>query len=284
MNEEIDLFKPESEEPDVKSKPSFLEHISYRLRLNVPIETDNSKGMLSTSELRILAEKIIFFVDGASLDNDAAGRSYMNALSHRYNAKGEQDRKLKFLDSKLWNDLSKPQYAQIIALVLRFQLIDKGEVDQEDTQPYHINENNGAIYLPFYAEIYNRLPDPELKDDGFELTEEYVDRRKLERNPTTKTISQLLEMDSAEGEEGTTVPEFQRDNTQWSLASRQLMIDSIMHNIPMPALVLGKSRDRPEDPWQVIDGHQRLTTMKFLLTMKMKTLSAPGRFILSPIT
>ena len=41
------------------------------------------------------------------------------------------------------------------------------------------------------------------------------------------------------------------------------MIDSIMHNIPMPALVLGKSEDRPDDPWQIIDGHQRLTTMLF---------------------
>ena len=100
MNEETPMSRP-SEELDVKSKPSYLEYISYRLRLIETIETDNSKGMLSTSELRNLAEKIIFFIDGASLDNDTAARSYMNALSHRYNAKGEQDMKLKFLDSKL---------------------------------------------------------------------------------------------------------------------------------------------------------------------------------------
>ena len=60
------------------------------------------------------------------------------------------------------------------------------------------------------------------------------------------------------GKDGTMIPEFQRDNTQWKLPNRQLMIDSIMHNIPS-SIGFGKCEERMEDPWQIIDSHQRLT-------------------------
>ena len=40
----------------------------------------------------------------------------------------------------------------------------------------------------------------------------------------------------------------------------------------MPALVLGKSEERmtQEDPWQIIDGHQRLTTMLLFVNPEKK--------------
>ena len=260
MNEE-GRFKPESEEPDKKSKPSYIEHISYRLKLAEPIKIGSEKGMITTEELRDLGNKIIAFVDGAKIDKPEMSKTYFDGVRNKFGDK--LDGKLKFIESKVWEDFSKPQIAHAIALILRFQLITKEELQEGDTQPFHIGEANGAIYLPFYEEIYNRLPDPTSTKEEFVLSKESISERELNRTPEKKSISELIEMHQDPGPEGTMVPEFQRDNTQWSLYNRQLMIDSIMHNIPMPALVLGKSEDRPDDPWQIIDGHQRLTTMLF---------------------
>jgi hypothetical protein len=260
MSDERTLFKPDGEEPDPKSKVSYLEHISYRLKLPVPLKCESEKGLLSTLELRELANEIVFFVDGAILDEESAG-SYQIGLKTHYDK--SDDDKFKFLHARDWNDFSKPQLAQVISLLLRFQLITKEEVAEDDNQGFHIGESNGAIYLPFYKEIYDRLPNP--SNEEFELTKQSISERELIRTSEVKKISELIEMHKDPSKDGTMVPEFQRDNTQWARGNRQLMIDSIMHNIPMPALVLGKSEDRPEDPWQIIDGHQRLTTMLFFV-------------------
>jgi len=262
MSDGRDLFKPDGEEPDPKSKVSYLEHISYRLKLPVPLKCESEKGLLSTLELRKLSEEIIFFVDGARLDEESVA-SYQLGLKTRFN-KAEDD-KFKFLHARDWNDFSKPQLAQVISLLLRFQLITKEEVADDDNQAFHLGESNGAVYLPFYKEIYHRLPNPSSGPEEFELTKQSISERELERITDKKKISELIDMHKDPSKDGTMVPEFQRDNTQWSIGNRQLMIDSIMHNIPMPALVLGKSEDRPEDPWQIIDGHQRLTTMLFFV-------------------
>ncbi len=262
MSEEP-LFIPDSEEPDLKSKPSLLEHISYRLRLPQKLVAESEKGMLTTKELRGFAEEIIFFIDGARIEGSEDSRLYFDGLQERFGDK--IDEKLSFMQSKAWEDLTKPQIAHVIALILGFQLIPKEELEEGDTQPFHIGENNGALYLPFYMEIYDRLPDPNSTEQDFELTKEAISQRELERISEKKTISELIAMHQDPGPGGTMVPEFQRDNTQWAPYNRQLMIDSIMHNIPMPALVLGKSQDRPNDPWQIIDGHQRLTTMLFFI-------------------
>jgi len=262
MSDEQVLFRPDTEEPDPKSKVSYLEHISYRLKLSAPLKCESEKGLLSTNELRELANEIAFFVDGAKLDDESVG-SYQLGLKTRFNKGG--DDKFKFLHARPWNDFSKPQLAQIISLLLRFQLISKEEVAADDNHGFHIGESNGAIYLPFYKEIYDRLPHPSLGSEELELTKESISQRELKRSTEKRKISELIEMHKDPSKDGTMVPEFQRDNTQWARGNRQLMIDSIMHNIPMPALVLGKSEDRPDDPWQIIDGHQRLTTMLFFV-------------------
>ena len=36
----------------------------------------------------------------------------------------------------------------------------------------------------------------------------------------------------------------------------------MIHDIPMPSIVLGKTEERPDDPWQLVDGHQRLSTIR----------------------
>ena len=44
--------------------------------------------------------------------------------------------------------------------------------------------------------------------------------------------------------------------------SLEEFVDSGLRNIPMPSIVLGKSPETMNQPWQVIDGNQRLSTIK----------------------
>ena len=45
--------------------------------------------------------------------------------------------------------------------------------------------------------------------------------------------------------------------TQWNYSKQIDMVDSILRDIPMPSIVLGRTSKK--DPWQLIDGQQRLS-------------------------
>ena len=98
--------------------------------------------------------------------------------------------------------------------------------------------------------------------------EAYPENERVGRKMEKKSLKELFEMlragASAEDDvalEGITVPEFQRGQ-QWKKPHWKNFVDSGLRNIPMPSIVLGKSPETMNQPWQVIDGNQRLSTIK----------------------
>lgn len=71
------------------------------------------------------------------------------------------------------------------------------------------------------------------------------------------------------------IPNFQR-NFKWSIKKQSLLIESILLNIPLPVFYLDNN---DYDRWQVIDGVQRLTTLKnfFKNKFKLKDLEYLGK-------
>lgn len=71
------------------------------------------------------------------------------------------------------------------------------------------------------------------------------------------------------------IPDFQR-NFKWSIKKQSLLIESILLNIPLPVFYLDNN---DYDRWQVIDGVQRLTTLRnfFKNKFKLKDLEYLGK-------
>ena len=71
------------------------------------------------------------------------------------------------------------------------------------------------------------------------------------------------------------IPDFQR-NFKWSIKKQSLLIESILLNIPLPVIYLDNN---DYYRWQVIDGVQRLTTLKnfFENKFKLKDLEYLGK-------
>ena len=108
----------------------------------IPIPTESKKGNVSTEELRELY-KIIFYIDGANIDDLTAPPRNLDGT-------------LSFIRSKAWEDFSKPQIAQTIALASKISVGCKGRIGRRRYAKIP-GESNGALYLPFYEEIYDRL-------------------------------------------------------------------------------------------------------------------------------
>ena len=130
----------------------------------------------------------------------------------------------------------------------------------------HIGSGNGVIYKAFYEQIYNSLPDAH--SGSFDTTEAaYINNgvtRKMEKMELQDLLKMLIAGESEsedERKEGTSVPEFQRSDQQWNKSNWLKFFDSGLRDIPMPSIVLGKSKATMNYPWQVIDGNQRLSTI-----------------------
>jgi len=94
---------------------------------------------------------------------------------------------------------------------------------------------------------------------------------------TSATTSQSLNVASimdAIRDGSYSIPEYQRDSSQWDTVKKSLFIESIINNLTVPPLIV-YPEDNPEtglETRQVIDGQQRLTTIREYLD---------GRFSLS---
>ena len=157
--------------------------------------------------------------------------------------------------------LSKTHIGRLIALVLRFEY-------REDD---HIGIINGVIHISFYEPIFEKLPDPDATSSGrpssLKIAEIWFGENSLERNENEEyerflNPTQLVKLFTGNDEDSISVPSYQRSSQQWKAANRELMVDSMLCNIPMPSIVLGKTKERPKDPWQLVDGHQRLSCLK----------------------
>jgi hypothetical protein len=58
------------------------------------------------------------------------------------------------------------------------------------------------------------------------------------------------------------VPDYQRDSSQWDLAKKSLFIESLINNLTIPPLIAYPETETGVERWQIVDGQQRLTTIK----------------------
>ena len=247
-NNEGGIYQPE-EELDEISKMSYLHNISHRLELSGSLKCAKENGVLSTEEIKEMAKAIIDFTSGVDTSEEEHLNQYLNSL--RDNLEDERKKEFDFLIRKTWSGLSKTQVGMVIANTIGFQF---------EGDP-HIGTNNGVVYLEFYKDIYHRLPDPHAPTTKF--SEDVYKERELEsRKYERKTAPELYAMLKDDSENGTMVPEYQRSDQQWSPPQWTKMVDSMLRDIPMPTIILGKAAGHLDNPWQLIDGNQRMSTIR----------------------
>lgn len=58
------------------------------------------------------------------------------------------------------------------------------------------------------------------------------------------------------------VPEYQRDSSQWDTPKKSLFMESVINNLTIPPLIAYPETESGRERWQIVDGQQRLTTIK----------------------
>lgn len=112
-------------------------------------------------------------------------------------------------------------------------------------------------------------PEQNIITEPFDATQIRVDTRQ----PTIDLV-----LDRIEHKELDLAPEFQRQADIWTTEAKSKLIESILIRIPLPAFYVDAT---DEDKWLVIDGLQRLSTLKqFVLD---ETLSLTGLEFLSKL-
>ena len=249
------------EELDQTSKVSYVDWISHLLGMEEPLVCDRKNGNMSTPQLSSLAKEVLRFVRSADVSSDEQLKAIVESMHNENIAESRQGTvnvELKFIQRKTWQKLTKNELGSVIGAALGFPFLGDP----------HIGAGNGVIYKEFYDAIYQSLPKSgESEVDTSEKA--YGATNKVEREMKTMPLKHLLKMlkdgeseDESVSVHGTTVPEFQRGDHQWKAPNWFRFIDSGLRDIPMPSIVLGKSRHTMDYPWQVIDGNQRLATIR----------------------
>lgn len=110
----------------------------------------------------------------------------------------------------------------------------------------NINENEVDIIEDFDDQDY-------VEDAVFEIPREI---RKINTQAYDKSVSDIVRM--IEDEDINLTPEYQR-NYIWDNKKASMLIESIILNVPIPVIYVSQEKD---DTWTVIDGLQRLTSIK----------------------
>jgi hypothetical protein len=80
-----------------------------------------------------------------------------------------------------------------------------------------------------------------------------------------------------------TIPDYQRDGDQWDMASKSLLVESIINNLTIPALFFeAKVGDDGVERSEVVDGQQRLTALQTYYDGKFPLVSSDDAPYLSP--
>ena len=85
---------------------------------------------------------------------------------------------------------------------------------------------------------------------------------------TTKQPTVDLVVDRMRHEEIDLQPDFQRGDNVWPIRTRSRLIESLLLRIPLPVFYMAADRN---DNWKVVDGLQRLSTLRdFVLNKKLR--------------
>lgn len=94
-----------------------------------------------------------------------------------------------------------------------------------------------------------------------------MESKKYKRNSSNTTVSIFCEQDSAN--KYNYEPPYQRDYNVWTEDQKSLLIDTIMKNFPMPPIFLQQIIENGRTRYDVIDGKQRLTTIRDFVNNKV---------------
>lgn len=244
------IFEPEEGEVNRLSKLSLLEHISHRLQLSEELEhADN--GHLNGEQMLALTEAVLNRMGIDTSEKKEVAR-HLERLKQRM--LDQKYIKLAFIGgARPFHQMRKSELGQIVAATLGFSW-------EGDT---HIGEKNGVVSRAFFEDILDRLEIPGEPD--VELTEDkwmQLDRPDIMIRKAGDITERLGAPDKDDWSEeaiedvSIVVPDYQRANTQWTFQKKQALIDSILKDIPMPTIVLGRTDQ--SNPWQLVDGQQRL--------------------------
>ena len=141
------------------------------------------------------------------------------------------------------------------------RLAESTPVDSEDPEGEELGEVGGTGL------------EEEDTGGGFEITEPFDPGRI--RVDTKPMVISLL-MDRIRNKEIDLTPGFQRKGGIWSIKAKSQLIESLLIRIPLPAFYMDGS---DESKWLVVDGLQRLSTLRSFVIDK--TLSLSGLEFLS---
>ena len=257
MGEEQGFFQPTEMEVDRSSKLSLLEHISYRLRL--PDRLDHSdNGHLDGGQMLELTKAVISESEGYDSKDSKAMKEHLKHLYQK--VLDQKEVRLSFINTKKIGKMSKTELGQVIAACQDFAF--EGD--------HHIGERNGVVSRHFMEEILDSLSIP--GETTVELTKENfneIGRPDIEIR-SASSVNDLIDIPEKADwskdkpkEVAIVVPDYQRSNQNWNRQKKVALVDSILKDIPMPTIVLGRTGD--SEPWQLVDGQQRLINYKRFL-------------------
>jgi hypothetical protein len=79
-----------------------------------------------------------------------------------------------------------------------------------------------------------------------------------------------------------TIPDYQRDGDQWDEESKSLFVESVINNLTVPALFFEAQLAEGVERSEVVDGQQRLTTLRAFFEGKFKLVPSNDAPYLSP--
>lgn len=143
------------------------------------------------------------------------------------------------------------------------QNISQPQIDQPDITPITGEDSEEEEF----GEVGGTGLEEEDTGSGFEITEPFDPARI--RVDTRPMVISLL-MDRIRNHEIDLTPGFQRKGGIWTLKAQSQLIESLLIRIPLPAFYMDGS---DESQWLVVDGLQRLSTLKSFVIDRKLSLS-----------
>jgi len=126
-------------------------------------------------------------------------------------------------------------------------------------------EEKSNIEKDLYKEI-----DVEWEDIGSSFMEDPFNPSEIKIDQKSPTLSLLVKRMSAKVPEIDLFPEFQRSDDLWSDQKQSQLIESILISFPLPAFYFDGTDD---DKWLVVDGLQRLSSLRNFIINKSLRLT-----------
>lgn len=183
---------------------------------------------------------------------------------------GNEEEETKVSDSEWREPQPKLVYVEGDQLPLGYEESNRvtGEPNSEDIKPPDTSIEITPLEVPTIEDALTQSEGLEVEtedsDVAIEITKPF-DPSKIRMTSQQMSLDILIKrmMDRR-----ISIPRYQRSEGIWSDIKKSLLIESILIKIPLPAFYIDASDD---DNWRIIDGLQRLTTLRqFVIEKKLR--------------